>query len=46
MDIYFDDLIPEAQARLLEAWETTHEDENWDIFPIAVLEREVEVEDL
>ena len=45
-EIYFNDLEPEAQANLLKAFETTEEDENWDIFPIAVIEREVEVDDL
>ena len=44
--IYFNDLEPEAQANLLEEFETTEEDENWDIFPIAVIEREVGVDDL
>ena len=46
VEIYFNDLELEAQANLLKAFETTDEDENWDIFPIAVIEREVEVDDL
>ncbi len=46
VEIYFNDLELEAQAKLLESFETTEEDENWDIFPIAVIERQVEVDDL
>jgi hypothetical protein len=46
VEIYFNDLEPEAQANLLEAFETTEEDENWEIFPIAVIEREFEVDDM
>ena len=45
-EIYFNDLEREARDNLIEAFETTEEDENWDIFPIAVIEREVEVDDL
>lgn len=41
VEIYFNDLELEAQAKLLEAFETTEEDENWEIFPITVIEREV-----
>jgi len=40
MEIYFDDLTPEAQMKLLQAFQTTPEEENWDIFPIAVTEKE------
>ena len=40
MEIYFDDLTLEAQMKLLEAFQTTPEEENWDVFPIAVIERE------
>ena len=46
VEIYFNDLEPEAQANLLKAFETTEEDENWETFPIAVIVREVEVDDL
>ena len=46
VEIYFYDLKPEAQANLLEIFETTEEGENWDIFPVTVIEREVEVGDL
>jgi len=40
VEIYFDDLTPEAQMKLLQAFQTTPEEENWDVFPIAVIERE------
>jgi hypothetical protein len=39
-EIYFNDLVPEAQDRLLEAFTTTPEDENWDIAPLAIIERD------
>ena len=42
IEIYFDDLKPEAQERLLTTWDTKKEDENWDAVPLAVIEREVE----
>ena len=42
VEIYLYDLQPEAIARLLEAFETTIEDENWDTFPIAIIERELD----
>ena len=41
-EIYFRDLNPEAQDRLLKEFATTAEEENWDVFPIAEIEREVE----
>ena len=31
----------EAQENLLEEFDTTKKEENWDIFPITVIEREV-----
>lgn len=40
IEIYFDDLKPEAQKEFLDKLETTPEDENWDVFPIAVFVRE------
>ncbi|MFC1816090.1 hypothetical protein ACFL0M_09120 [Thermodesulfobacteriota bacterium] len=40
MEIYFDDLKTEVQKELLDKWETTPQDENWDVFPIAVVVRE------
>jgi len=42
VEIYFDDLKPEAQEYLLMNWDTTKDDENWDEVPLAVIEREVE----
>ncbi len=39
-DVYFHDLTPEAQARLLEQFRTTMEDENWENTPLAIIERE------
>lgn len=36
IEIYFDDLKPEAQKELLDKLGTTPEDENWDIVPIAI----------
>jgi len=39
-EINFDDLTPEAQKRLMEIFDTTREDENWDIMPLAIIERE------
>jgi hypothetical protein len=41
-EIYFRDLAPEAQNRLLKEFETTAQEENWDVFPIAEIEREME----
>ena len=41
-EIYFRDLNPEAQDRLLKEFETMAEEENWDVFPIAEIERKVE----
>ena len=42
VEIYFDDLKTEAQKRLLITWNTSKDDENWDLVPLAVIEREVE----
>ncbi len=42
-EIYFRDLNPEAQDRLLNEFETTAEEENWDVFPIGEIEREMEM---
>jgi len=42
VEIYFDDLTPEAQKRLMTKFETTAGQENWDTVPLAVIEREVE----
>jgi len=42
VEIYFGDLTPDAQKNLLGKFETTEKDENWNVFPLAVIEREVE----
>ena len=42
VEIYFRDLTPEAQENLLNEFETKEENENWDSFPIAVIDRELE----
>jgi hypothetical protein len=42
VEIYFDDLKPEAQEDLLMTWDTRKEYENWETVPLAVIEREVE----
>ena len=39
-EIFFKDLKKEAQIRLMETFNTSAKDENWDIFPIAVIDRE------
>ena len=42
VEIYFKDLTPDAQNRLLKEFETSVQEENWDVFPIAEIERELE----
>ena len=42
MEIYFDDLKAEAQQELLDKLGTTPQDENWDMFPIAVIDRDTD----
>ena len=42
VEIYFRDLTPEAKNRLLKEFEMTAEEENSDVFPISVIDREVE----
>ena len=39
-EIYFHDLNPEAQARIMETFDTSEDDENWDVMPLAVVDRE------
>ena len=41
VEIYFDDLTVEAQENLLEEFDTTMKEENWDVFPITFINREV-----
>jgi len=38
-EIYFKDLTPEAQKNLLKKFWTTERDENWELFPLAVVVR-------
>ena len=42
VEIYFGDLTPDAQKSLLEKFQTTEKDVNWDLVPLALIEREVE----
>ena len=39
-EIYFNDLVEEAQDHLLKHFETTFEDENWETIPIVVIARD------
>ena len=39
-EIYFKDITEEAQDHTLVTLNTTMEDENWDIVPLAIIERE------
>lgn len=38
IEIYYEDLTPAAKERLLEEFETTEDQENWDTIPLAVIE--------
>jgi len=40
--IYYHDLVPSAQMELCEEFDTTAEEENWDSFPLTVIERREE----
>ncbi len=40
VEIFYDDLKTEAQIKLLKAFDTTIEDENWEVQPLAIIERE------
>jgi hypothetical protein len=42
MEIYYSDLNPRTQLRILELLLGSEVNENWDITPIAVFEREVD----
>ena len=42
VEIYFRDLTPKAQSHLLKEFPTSPEEENWDVVPIAEIEREFE----
>lgn len=41
-EVFFRDLIPEAQQNLCEIFNTAEDNENWDVFPLFTLEREDE----
>lgn len=41
-EIYFNDLKPKVRKLLLEEFETTRDNENWDVQPLTVIYREVE----
>ena len=45
LELYFSDLTPEAQARVLEFYQIeSPEDLNWDVVPLVTLERDGESE--
>jgi len=39
-EIFYDDLTKEAQKRLCEAFSTSAKDENWEVIPLSIIERE------
>ena len=39
-EVYFSDLTPDAQARLMEAFQTNAEEENWEDVPLVTIERD------
>jgi len=41
-EIYFHDLIQDAQEELLKSFKTSTSEENWDYNPLCIIEREVE----
>lgn len=45
VEIYFNDLTVELQENLLRVFGTTIKEENWDVFPITVIERWVDNKD-
>jgi len=40
-EIYYRDLNVTAKERLLQEFETSEEEENWEVMPLAVIEREM-----
>jgi hypothetical protein len=40
VEIYFEDLTPEAQERLLRTFETDRDQENWETVPLAGFSRQ------
>jgi len=43
-EIYLRDLTKEARIELLKEFHTTEKDENWETIPLAVIEREIEID--
>jgi hypothetical protein len=43
-EIYLRDLTKEARIELLKEFQTTESDENWDTIPLAIIEREIELD--
>jgi len=41
-EIYYDDLTEEAQKRLCETFSTSEGEENWEVIPLSIIEREDE----
>jgi len=41
VEIYFDDLKSEKKEEICKILNTTEKDENWDLVPLAIIEREV-----
>lgn len=44
-EIFYEDLTGVAQHYLCDTFKTTPEEENWDTLPLAIIEREREIED-
>ena len=45
-ELYFSDLTPEAQTRVLEFYQIeSQEDMNWDVVPLVTLERDADSEE-
>jgi hypothetical protein len=44
-EIYFNDLIPEAQQELLDKLSLSDAEANWEVFPLTVLSFEDEEDD-
>jgi len=44
-ELFYDDLHSHAQHRLCSALHTTPEENNWDVFPIAIIESNTDEND-
>ncbi len=42
VEIYYHDLNPEAQRNILKSFNTAEGQENWDVQPLAIIDREIE----